>query len=121
MDCGTTKQVRYIKFETSQGNLLNLDNIKPGNEYKNRVRYNPLPIFKLIHKISQTSDNTYHVIREAFTDNVPGFSITYEFLNSQYRYFNKNALITQKFKRLSPKRIILSKWHTKRYDSHKDL
>ncbi|MBP7754182.1 MAG: hypothetical protein KA074_02865 [Bacteroidales bacterium] len=95
-------------FETSQGNLLNLDNIKPGNEYKNRVRYNPLPIFKLIHKkYPKLSDNTYHVIREAFTDNVPGFSITYEFLNSQYRSFQQErAYYTKLFKRLSPKRII---------------
>ena len=95
-------------FETNQGSLLNLDNLKPTNKYKNRVTYNPLPIFKLTHiNYPNLSKKTYNRIREAFTNNVPGFSIPYDFLNSQYCSFQQErAFYVRLFKRLSPDRII---------------
>jgi hypothetical protein len=95
-------------FETNQGRLLNLDNIKPGNKYLNKITYNPLEIFKLTHKnYPNLSENTYGRIREAFSDNVPGFSIPYDFLNSQYRAFQQErAYYVRLFKRVSPDRII---------------
>lgn len=95
-------------FKKHQGGLLDLDDLKPGNKYKNKVLYNPLPIFKFTHKdYSNLSENTYQKIRDAYTNNVPGLSIPYECLNSQYRSFQQErAYYTKLFKKVSPERII---------------